>query len=94
MIPPHTHNGNSHLWHKKQLHCYQTLNLSEAPAQSRFLLSSSTAANQIVVADKSKKWMISPHTLNGNSHLWRKKQLHCYQTPKSEHIYCTKQIPT
>jgi hypothetical protein len=55
MIPPHRHNGNSHLWGKKQLHCYQTLNLSKAPAQGRFLLISSTAASQIVVADKSKK---------------------------------------
>jgi hypothetical protein len=78
---PHTHNGNSHLWGTKQLRCYQTLlNLSKAPAQSRFLLISSTAASLIVVAYKSKKWMIPPHTHNGNSHLWGKKQLHCYQT--------------
>jgi hypothetical protein len=55
MIPPQTYNGNSHLRGTKQPHCYQTLNLSKAPAQTRFLLISLIAASQIVVADKSKK---------------------------------------
>jgi hypothetical protein len=76
MIPPHIHNGNSHLWGKKQIHCYQTLNLSTSPAQNRFLLNSSTAASQNCCG------ILIPflRTHNGNSHLWGKTKIHCYQT--------------